>query len=92
MILTDPRKLSLNEMYLVAQSYPAGSSEYNEVFEIAVRLYPSDPVANLNAAITAVNRGDTAAARRYIKQAANLPQAAKVMEAIETLESRGQSR
>ncbi|MEE0979265.1 MAG: DUF3868 domain-containing protein [Muribaculaceae bacterium] len=91
-ILTDPRKLSLNEMYLVAQSYPAGSSEYNEVFEIAVRLYPSDPVANLNAAITAVNRGDTAAARRYIKQAANLPQAAKVMEAIETLESRGQSR
>lgn len=49
-IKTNPKLLSLNEMYLVAQSYPFAGSEFKEVFDIAVRMYPSDPVAILNAA------------------------------------------
>lgn len=61
-----PQKLSLQEMYAVAQTYEEGSAPYNEVFEIAVRLFPDDPVANLNAANSALLRGDTAAAARYL--------------------------
>ena len=37
-------------MYLVAQTYEEGSEDFNEVFHIAVRMYPHDPIANINAA------------------------------------------
>ena len=42
---TKPKQLSLEEMYLVAQTYEPGSDEFNEVFQTAVRLYPQDPTA-----------------------------------------------
>ena len=83
-ILTEnPRLLSLHELYMIANSYEPGSDEFNEVFEVAVRLFPSDPVANLNAAITAFNRRDIPAAERYLAKAGNHPQAAVVRKAIE---------
>lgn len=63
-----PQKLSLQEMYAVAQTYTEGSAPYCEIFEIAVRLYPEDPVANLNAANSALLRGDTTAAARYLER------------------------
>lgn len=68
-IKTAPQKLSLNEMYLLANSLEPGSDEYNEVFEVAVRMYPDDEIANLNAANTAIMRGDYAAAERYLNRA-----------------------
>ncbi len=71
----DPRKLSLSEFYRAAQSMTPGSPEYNEVFETAVRLYPADPAANLNAANTAMSRGDLDAAARYIAKAGDSPEA-----------------
>jgi hypothetical protein len=49
-IKTNPKLLSLNERYLVAQSYPADSKEFKEVFDIAARLYPDDPIAIVNSA------------------------------------------
>lgn len=49
----NPRLLSLNEMFLVANSYPKSSNEFKEVFEIAARVYPDDPIAQQNA--TAIN-------------------------------------
>ena len=49
-IKTNPRLLSLNEMYLVAQSYPVESNEFSGVFEIAARLYPDSDIAILNSA------------------------------------------
>ncbi|WP_075555547.1 DUF3868 domain-containing protein, partial [Parabacteroides timonensis] len=58
LLYTDPKQLSLEEMYRVAQTYPAGSPEFKEVFEIAVRMYPDDPVSNLNAANSALLSGD----------------------------------
>ncbi len=70
-------------LYMIANSYEPGSDEFNEVFEVAVRLFPSDPVANLNAAITAFNRRDIPAAERYLAKAGNHPQAAVVRKAIE---------
>lgn len=65
---TDPRQLSLEEMYRIAQTYEPGSDAFNEVFDIAVRMYPDDGIANLNAANTALMRRDTAAARRYLER------------------------
>ena len=52
-----PQHLSLNEMYLVANSYRKGSDEFKEVFDVAVRLFPEDPVANINAAALDVESG-----------------------------------
>ena len=36
-IKKNPKLLSLNEMYLVAESYPSNSKEFRDVFDIAVR-------------------------------------------------------
>lgn len=66
---TAPGKLSLQEFYMVANSYPVGSEEYNEVFDTMVRLYPNDEVANLNAANTAMGRGDWVSARKHLDKA-----------------------
>ena len=37
-----PQNLSLNEFYLVAQTYESGSHEFAEVFETAARMFPDD--------------------------------------------------
>lgn len=68
---TKPQQLSLNEMFMVAQTYEPGSKEFNDVMETAVRMFPSDPVANLNAAITRLNEGDTEGAKPYLDKAVN---------------------
>lgn len=70
---TQPQKLSPSEFYRAAQSMTPGSDEYNEVFETAVRMYPDDEVANLNAANTAMRRGDFRAASRYLEKAGDAP-------------------
>mgnify|MGYP003044793580 CR=1 FL=1 len=61
-----PQNLSLNEMFLVANTYPAGSQEFIDVFETAVRMYPEDEVANMNAAAAALSRNDLISAERYL--------------------------
>lgn len=70
LIYSDPKQLSLDEMFRVAQTYDMNSPEYREVFEIAVRMYPNDPVSNLNAANSALLSGKPADARRYLAKAA----------------------
>lgn len=69
LIYTDPKKLSLNEMFMVAQLFEAGSEKYNEVFEIAVRMFPDDPVSNLNAANIAIRTGQFDRAESYLAKA-----------------------
>jgi outer membrane protein OmpA-like peptidoglycan-associated protein len=68
-IKTHPKQLSLNEMFLVANTYPEGSKEFMEVFEIAVKVFPDDPVANLNAAASALLTKDLSRAERYLQKA-----------------------
>ncbi len=70
-----PQKLSLNEFYLVAQQYEPGTEPFTEIFETAVRMYPADETANLNAANAAMRRGDNAAAARYLAKAGSSPEA-----------------
>lgn len=68
-IRENPKYLSLNEMYQVANSYPKGSKDFVNVFDIAVRMYPNDPVANLNAAAVALSRKDLNTAVRFMEKA-----------------------
>lgn len=74
-IKTRPQLLSQNEMFMVAQTYEPGSKEFNEVMEIAVRMFPDDPTANLNAACTRLNVGDAEGAKPYLDKAGNSPEA-----------------
>lgn len=62
LIKTRPKLLSLNEMYLVANTYPTDSPQYREVFDIACQTFPDAEVACLNAAVGELhaNRPDTA--------------------------------
>lgn len=71
----DPRKLSLHEMYLLAHSIPGDSVRFREVFEVAVRLYPDAPEANLNAAVTALSFDDLDNAARYLAKAGDSAEA-----------------
>ena len=63
---TKPNNLSLNEMFLIAQSYPPGSAEYKEAFVTAARLFPQSDVANINATAIALSRKDISAAAAYL--------------------------
>lgn len=71
---SNPRNLSLNELFLLANSCEPGSPEYDEVFEVAARLYPDNLTANLNAANSAMNRDKYAEAQRYLDRAGNGPE------------------
>lgn len=64
-----PQLLSLQEMFLLAQTFEKGSGEFNEVFDIAVRMFPEDPTANLNASSIALNKRDLPAAKKYLSKA-----------------------
>lgn len=83
---TAPQNLSLNELFLVAQSYEPGSDDYREVFEVAVRMFPNDKAANLNAANIAIQRGEYDKARAYLAKAGDTPQAAYARGLIEAFE------
>lgn len=72
---TQPQKLSLQEMYRAARTMAEGSEAYDEVFETAVRLFPSDETANLNAANSAMRWRDLKRAERYLAKAGQSPEA-----------------
>lgn len=71
----DPRKMSLNELFVLASSYPSDSQEAIEVFETAAALNPHSSEANLNAGVSALQNGDLSRAERYLKKAGDQPEA-----------------
>lgn len=75
-IRTRPQNLSLQEMFAVAQTYQPGTPEFIEVFQIAVQYYPTDPVANLNAANALLEKGLAQQALPYLMKAGESPEAA----------------
>ncbi len=66
-VKTHPQNLSLNELYLVANTYEPGSEDFNSLFETAVRLYPESVTATVNAAVAALERRDFVGAERYLR-------------------------
>lgn len=85
---TAPQHLSLEEFYILAQTYDMGSTAFNELFETAVRMYPNDPVANLNAANSALLKGDYRSALRHLDKASDLPQAVYTRGVLEVYAER----
>ena len=82
---TKPQLLSLNELFMVAQTYEVGSKDFNEVMELAVRMYPTDETANLNAAIIRLNAGDADAAKPYLDRAGDSEEADAARKAYEVM-------
>lgn len=72
-IKSNPRLLSLNEMYMVAQSYPAGSKEFKEVFDIAIRHYPDSDIAILNSSSADIEAGNMDAAIERMNKISDNP-------------------
>ena len=70
-----PEQLSLNQMFRVARLYPEGSPEFNRTINIALKYYPKDRIANLNAAVAAFKRGDKKLAERLAKRSGSSPEA-----------------
>ncbi len=68
-LAAEPNKLSLNELYFVAQEYEPGTEEFIHIFETAAELYPGSEPANLNTGVAAMERGDLTSARRYLDKA-----------------------
>ena len=81
-LMTRPQQLSLQEMFLVAQTMEEGSAEFNEVFDIAVRMFPDDPTANLNAACADLQRRDIASAEKHLQKAGNSAEALNARGAL----------
>ncbi|HHU96670.1 MAG: OmpA family protein [Bacteroidota bacterium] len=74
-IKTRPRLLSLNEMYLVANEYPADSPQFKEVFEIAWRTFPDAEVACLNVAVSALRDEKPDNALEHLQRCPDSPDA-----------------
>lgn len=70
MINKRPQLLSLEEIYMVAQSYEPGSEEFNHAFQVAALMFPDDAIANLNAAAMEIQKGgDMILAKKYLAKA-----------------------
>ena len=57
LIKTNPKLLSLSELYLLANSYTRGSSEFREIFHTALNLYPNDVNSMINKASLDIEEG-----------------------------------
>lgn len=78
-----PQKLSQGELFMYASTLDKDSPEFREAMEVAVRMYPDDPVANLNAAFTAIEHGDYSRAEGYLAKAPDDPQTIYARGAME---------
>lgn len=72
---TRPGNLSLAEFYTAAEGYTEGTEEFDQVFLTAVKFYPSDEAANLNAANTYMSEGNLPQARRHLERAGDSKEA-----------------
>ena len=78
---SNPKELSLADLYMVALSYEKGSKEWNDIIILAVENYPNSNEAKVNAANVAMANGNYAKAAEYLN---TLPQ-----EIPEAMNSRG---
>lgn len=70
-----PQNLSLEEFFVLAQSYDENSRECHEIFRQAVKYYPEDRTANLNAALVAMSEGRLSDAGRHLDKAGDSDEA-----------------
>ena len=73
-IATQP-SIGMTDFCRLAEAHAVGSAEFNDLMDLAGRLYPDSPVACINAAGVALLRRDTERARKYLQRFATLPEA-----------------
>ncbi|WP_455593117.1 tetratricopeptide repeat protein [Bacteroides sp.] len=78
--------MSLNDFYNMAQSHERGSAEFNDLLDLAGRLFPDSPEACINAAAVALSKRDTERARGYLMKFSTLPEAGNNMGILYLLE------
>lgn len=69
-----PQLLSLEQIYRVARCYNVGSDDYHYAMQMALKYYNNDPVANLNAAIQAIQEDDFETAEKLLDKAGDYPE------------------
>ena len=85
-IETTPEKMSLNQMFRVAKLYPEGSEDFNRVIDIALKHYPDDPTAIINAAAAEVARGEYDKAKALLAKVSVTPEVYNLLGIIATSE------
>lgn len=75
LVKTAPQKLSMNEFCLAASTLKQDSKEYEDLWETAVRMYPTSEVAIVNAANAAISRGHLDRAGQLLDKAGDNPDA-----------------
>lgn len=70
---TYPRNLSLNELFILANSYQEGTPEFDNVMNTAAILFPDNPIASLNAANSAINIKDYTRAETLLSKLSPTP-------------------
>ncbi|MCD7721994.1 MAG: DUF3868 domain-containing protein [Prevotellaceae bacterium] len=83
---SEPYKLGLNEMFMLAQEYEPGTEEFTEIFETAVRMYPGSEEANLNVAVAEIRRGDMDNARKHLAKAGDSGEAVYTRGVVAVME------
>ena len=63
----NPRSMSLSQMYVTANNFRIGSKEFNDIMDLSARLFPDNAEANINAAGSALIRGNISKAQQYLK-------------------------
>ena len=86
LIYNHPEGLSLEEMYNVAMSYEEGSENWLDALIIAVKRYPDNQTANLNAACGCVMTKRLGDAKKYLAKAGNTMAAQYVANVIKAME------
>ena len=74
-IKTNPKLLSLNEIYMVAQSYGVGTPEFKEVFDIAALMYPDSEIAIMNSAAADIENNAISSAINRMQKLSDNPKA-----------------
>lgn len=72
---TRPERLRPVDFYIIANTYPQGSPEYDRVMLKAAEQYPADEEAAINAANIMLSRDDIEGAMPYVDRCGQSPQA-----------------
>ena len=78
--------ITLECLFALANSYTPGSADYNDIYDLAARLFPDCPEANISAAAIALSKRDTRKARRYLARFSTRPEAFNNMGVLCMLE------
>lgn len=70
-----PENVSLSEFYTAASTLEPGSPEFIEIYRTALKQYPNDPIANLNAANAEMEEGNLDKAAALLEKAGDSPEA-----------------